>query len=163
MMTLPSRRIGNTIGFLICSGLMAYALYAEHVLFYMPCPLCVFQRIAVIALGIGFLLAAVHHPAGKGRIVYAGIIGLAGLFGIGVAGRHVWMQHLPADEVPACGPGLGYMVETLPFSEVLATVFTGSGECANIDWALFGLSMPMWVLIAVICLGAGGIWNNLRR
>ncbi len=143
--------------------MMAYALYAEHVLYYMPCPLCVFQRVAVILLGILFLLAALHNSSGGGRKVYAGLIALASAYGIAVAGRHVWMQNLPADEVPSCGPGLGYMVDNFPLSEVLAKVFTGSGECAEIDWAFLGLSMPVWVLIAVVCLGIGGIWNNLRN
>jgi disulfide bond formation protein DsbB len=142
---------------------MGFALYAEHVLFLMPCPLCVLQRIAVITLGIFFLVAALHNPASGARRLYSGLLALAGIFGIVVAGRHVWMQHLPADEVPSCGPGLGYMLETLPFSQVLAKVFTGSGECADVAWRLLGLSMPEWVLIAVICLGTGGVWNNLRQ
>ena len=162
-MTLPSRRAGNLVGFLICAGLMAFALYAEHVLFLMPCPLCVLQRIAVIALGLIFLVAALHNPSGRSRFAYSGATALAAIFGVVVAGRHVWMQHLPPDKVPACGPGLGYMIETLPFSEVLDKVFSGSGECAEVSWRLLGLSMPEWVLIAVICLGAGGIWNNLRK
>ena len=162
-MVLPSRRAGNFAGFLICAGMMAFALYAEHVLYLMPCPLCVLQRIAVIALGIIFLVAALHHPAGNGRWVYSGLLSIAAIFGLVVAGRHTWMQHLPADKVPACGPGLGYMLETLPFSEVLSKVFTGAGECAEVKWSLLGLSMPEWVLIAMICLGAGGVWNNLLR
>ncbi len=162
-MTLPSRRAGNFVGFLICAGLMAFALYAEHGLFLMPCPLCVLQRIAVIANGLALLVAALHNPAGASRRVYSGMIAVSAIFGIVVAGRHVWMQHLPPEKVPACGPGLGYMIETLPFSEVLDKVFSGSGECAEVSWSLLGLSMPEWVLVAVICLGAGGIWNNLRR
>ena len=162
-MTLPSRRAGNFVGFLICAGLMAFALYAEYGLFLMPCPLCVLQRIAVIAIGLVYLAAALHNPSGGARLVYSGLIAVSAVFGVVVAGRHVWMQHLPADQVPACGPGLGYMIETLPFSEVLDKVFSGSGECAEVSWSLLGLSMPEWVLVAVICLGAGGIWNNLRK
>ncbi len=162
-MTLPSRRAGNFVGFLICAGLMAFALYAEYGLFLMPCPLCVLQRIAVIAIGLVYLAAALHNPSGGARLVYSGLIAVSAVFGVVVAGRHVWMQHLPADQVPACGPGLGYMIETLPFSEVRDKVFSGSGESAEVSWSLLGLSMPEWVLVAVICLGAGGIWNNLRK
>ena len=161
-MHLPGRRAGNLLGFLVCAGLMGYALYAEHVLYLIPCPLCVFQRIAVIVMGLVFLVAALHGPTGRGRYVYTLLLLLGGLFGLFVAGRHVWIQNLPADEVPACGPGLDYMIETLPLSDVLGRVFTGSGECASVDWSLLGLSMPVWVLIAVACLTIGGVWNNLR-
>ncbi len=147
----------------MCAGMMAYALYAEHKLLLEPCPLCIMQRIAVISLGIVFLLAALHNPGGVGRYVYAVLLGIATLGGAIVAGRHVWLQLLPADQVPACGPGLDYMLDNFPFQQVIDMVFTGSGECASSDWSLLGLSMPAWVLIAVLAMGAVGIWNNIRR
>jgi disulfide bond formation protein DsbB len=153
----------NVAGFAACAALMAYALYAEHGLLLEPCPLCVFQRIAVIVLGIVFLLAAVT-PAGRAfRVTHAVLIGLVAAIGAGIAGRHVWLQSLPPDEVPACGPGLDYIIDSFPLSEALRLVFTGSGECATADWHFLGLSMPAWVLISVAILGAFGIWNNLRR
>ena len=158
-----SRRSFNLLGFLACAAMMAYALYAEHVLFLMPCPLCVFQRIAVIALGLVFLLAFMHGPKGNGRFVYAVLVLLATLVGAGVAGWHVRMQHLPADEVPSCGAGLDFMLDTLPLTDVLKMVFSGSGECAEIDWQFLGLSMPAWVLISVLVIGSFGVWNNLRK
>ena len=144
--------------------MMAYALYAEHVLYMQPCPLCVFQRMAVIGLGVVFLLAAVHNPSGKvGRGVYSvGILAAMGS-GIGVAGRHIWLQNLPPEEVPSCGPGFGYIIDSFPLSEALAMIFTGSGECATVDWSFLGLSMPTWVLISVVVLGGVGLWNNLLR
>ena len=142
---------------------MAYALYAEHVLYLMPCPLCVFQRMAVIAMGILFLLAAVHGPAAGGRKIYAALLALASLAGIVVAGRHVWLQNMPEDQVPACGPGFDYIMDSFPFSEALGMIFTGSGECADVDWHFLGLSMPTWVLISIVVLGAVAVWNNLRR
>jgi len=142
---------------------MGFALFAQHVLLLDPCPLCVFQRVAVISIGIIFLVAALHDPAGAARIVYAALLGAAALAGGAVAGRHAWLQQLPPDKVPSCGPGLDYMLETLPFTEVLSKVFTGSGECAEIVWQFLGLSMPAWVLVWMIGFGIGGVWNNLRR
>lgn len=162
-MKVPGVRLANLAGFLACAGLMAYALYAEHVLYLMPCPLCVFQRIAVIALGMVFLLAAIHNPGLSGRRVYALLAAAAAAAGIAVAGRHVWLQNLPPEEVPTCGPGFDFIMTTFPLSEALAMIFTGSGECADIDWQLLGLSMPAWVIIAVAALGAYALWNNLRR
>ena len=160
---LPSRRIVNFAGFAVCCGLMGFALFAQHVLLLDPCPLCVFQRVAVISIGIIFLVAALHNPHGAGRVVYGVLLALAAGGGAPVAGRHAWLQQLPPDQVPSCGPGLDYMLDTLPFTEVLSNVFRGSGECAEIVWQFLGLSMPGWVLVWMIALGGAGLWNNLRR
>ncbi len=162
-MTILGRRLLNTAGFLACAGLMGYALYAEHVLFLTPCPLCVFQRMAVIALGISFAIAALHDPLGRVRLIYIGLIAVTAGAGVGVAGRHVWLQSLPPDEVPSCGPGFDYIIESFPLADALKLIFTGSGECASIDWQFLGLSMPAWVVVSVALLGGFGIWNNLRR
>ena len=142
---------------------MGYALYAQHQLLLEPCPLCILQRFAVIALGIVFLISGLHNPAAKGRYVYAAVMAIATAFGVTVAGRHLWLQMIPEDQVPACGPGLDYLWENFPLADVINMVFRGSGECATIDWQFLGLSMPAWVLIAIIGLGSTGIWNNLRR
>jgi disulfide bond formation protein DsbB len=162
-MTIPGTRQLNLAGFLVCAGMMAFAVYAEHYLFLMPCPLCVFQRMAVISLGVIFLVAVLHNPAGWGKRVYAGLVVAAAGAGVSVAGRHVWLQSLPPDQVPACGAGYDYIMDTLPLGDALRTIFTGSGECATIDWQFLGLSMPAWVLISVTVIGAAGTWNNLRR
>jgi disulfide bond formation protein DsbB len=162
-MTIPGRRQLNIVGFLACAGMMGYALFAQHVLLLDPCPLCVFQRIAVISLGIVFLIAALHNPGGQGRFLYTVLIALAAGAGMAVSGWHVRLQNLPADEVPACGPGFDYIIDAFPLADALKMIFSGSGECASIDWQFLGLSMPAWVFIAVAVTGACGIWNNLRR
>jgi protein dithiol:quinone oxidoreductase len=155
-------RVANALGALACAGLMGYALYAQHMLGLEPCPLCIFQRVAVITLGSFFLLAALH-PAGKaGRRVYSVLLGLVALAGIGVAGRHVWLTTLPPERVPACGPGLDFMLESFPLKDALAMVLSGSGECASVEWRFLGLSMPGWVLVALLCLGAWGVFWNWR-
>ena len=162
-MRLPNRRLLNFAGFACCAGLMAFALYAEHVMLLEPCPLCVFQRIAIIVLGVVFLVAALHNPAGGFRFVYVALTLAAAAGGVAVAGRHLWLQNLPPDRVPACGPDLGYMMDAFPFGEMLKMVFTGSGECAKIAWEFLGLSMPAWVLIWAVALGILGVGNNLRK
>ena len=162
-MTWTGKRSLNVAFFAVCAGLMAYALYAEHRLLLEPCPLCVFQRIAVIALGILFAGAALHNARGAGRYVWSGLIALAAAAGAAIAGRHVWLQNLPPERVPSCGPGLGYILDSFPLGQALAMVFSGSGECATVDWSFLGLSMPAWVLAFAVLLGAFGAWNNLRR
>ena len=162
-MTLPGGRLLNLGGFLACAGMMGFALYAEYVLYLDPCPLCVFQRVAVILLGLLFLAAAIHNPQGAGRYVYTVLLAVAALFGIGVAGWHLRMQSLPADEVPTCGPGLDYILDNNTFGDALAIVFTGSGSCADVVWQFLGLSMPAWVLICLVGLLGVGLWANLRK
>lgn len=161
MTELRSRRGGNFAAVVVCTGMMAFALFSQYVWHLEPCPLCIFQRIALIALAMVFLLAGIHHPAGRiGQRVYAVLLAVAAATGAGVAGRHVWLQTLPKDQVPACGPGLDFMVDTFPVLEVLDMVLSGSGECANVSWRLFGLSMPVWTLVSFVLLGIWGVWLN---
>lgn len=142
--------------------MMGFALFAQHGLGLEPCPLCVFQRVGVIALGLVFLGAAVHNAGRIGARIW-GVLQLlvAGLAG-SVSARQVWLQNLPPDEVPACGPGLDYMFEVFPLMEALSMVFQGSGECAEIVWQFLGLSMPGWVLVCLLILGVGGLLANWR-
>ncbi len=162
-MKLPGKRQSNLLGFAICAGLMSFALYSQYQLYLDPCPLCVFQRMAVIAVGIVFLIAAIHDPPGWAGRVSALLIGFVAADGASVAGRHVWLQNLPPGEVPSCGPGFGYIMESFPLSEALSMIFQGSGECAEVHWQFLGLSMPGWTLIWFVGLGVFGVWNNLRR
>jgi disulfide bond formation protein DsbB len=147
-------------------GLMAYALYEQYVVGLEACPLCIFQRVALIALGVVFGIAALHAPRGAGARVYAIVGALVAAIGLGIAGWHVRMQHLPPDQVPSCGPGLGYMMEAFPLAEWIKMVFTGSGECANVNWSFLGLSMPAWVGIWFVGLGVlivAANWTRLTR
>lgn len=150
-------------GFVLCAGLMVVALYLQHVLELEPCPLCIFQRVFVIAIGLVMLLAAIHDPHGAGRRVYGGLVLVLAALGVVVAGRHVWLQHLPADRVPECGPGLEYMLDAFPLNEALALVFRGSGECAEVQWTLLGLSIPEWTLAIFVGLAFAGLYLLLAR
>ena len=156
-------RRGNLLGFVACACLLAYAYYAQFVLHLEPCPLCIFQRIGVFALGVLFLIAALHDPAAFGRQLYALLLSVAALATIGIAWRHLYIQSLPPGSVPACGASLDFMLKVFSLSEVLVKVLTGSGECARVTWEFLGLAMPAWVLISAVALGAWGLWINLRR
>lgn len=134
--------------FLACVGAMLTAWgYFQHYLGLEPCPLCILQRIVVIAMALLYLIAAVQNPAGFGRRIYAFLFTLVSLIGMGVSARHVWLQHLPPDQIPECGPGLDYLMDILPLDKVLGEVLTGSGECAEIAWRFFGLSIPAWTFV----------------
>ena len=161
-MTLANKRHLNFAGFLACVAMMGFALFSQHVLLLDPCPLCVFQRLAVILLGLVLLVAALHDSGRSGARIYAACAGIVAAGGAAVAGWHVRLQNLPSDEVPSCGPGLGYLVDNFPLSEAISLIFKGSGECAEVAWRFLGLSMPTWVVISLLGLGIGGVWNNLR-
>jgi protein dithiol:quinone oxidoreductase len=156
-------RRGNLLGFLACACLLAYAYYAQYVMHLEPCPLCIFQRIGIFMLGVMFLIAALHDPVAFGRRAYAALVALAAVVTIGVAARHLYIQSLPPDAVPACGASLDFMLKIFSLSEVLVKVLKGDGECAKVTWEFLGLAMPAWVLISAVALGAWGLWINLRR
>ncbi len=155
------RRLVNGLLALVCAALMGFALFAQYGLQLEPCPLCVLQRVAVISVGLILLLACLHGPGKTGARVYGLLAASAATLGALVAGRHIWLQGLPAGEVPACGPGLDYMLDVFPLTEVLRMVFTGSGECAEIVWQFLGLSMPGWVLVWCVFLFVAALVVNL--
>jgi disulfide bond formation protein DsbB len=163
--TLQSaRRPLNTAAFLWCAGLLSFGYYLQFHDGLDPCPLCIFQRIAFMTTGVLFLAAAVQAPGRTGNRIYAVLISLAGLTGAAISSRHIWLQNLPPGQVPECGPGLDYMLEVFPLTDTLKMAFTGSGECAEVSWSLFGLSMPAWALLNFLGLvTAGLVLNWLNR
>lgn len=151
------------LGFLACAGLLAYALYTQFALHLQPCPFCIFQRVAMAAAGVLFLIGGLHAPKGRtGRRVYGALTLLACLIGAGIAARHVWVQVFPPP-VSACGAGLDFLVEMQGWSGAIRKVLTATGDCSNIDWRFLGLSMPAWVLIWFLALGAWALWAGFRR
>lgn len=137
-------------------------LFLEEQLGLAPCPLCMTQRLFLVLMGVFALIAALHNPSGWGRRLYGGLCTLAAVTGGAVAARHVWLQHLPEDQVPACGPSLEYMLDTLPFSETFTIVMMGDGNCADTLWTFMGFSIPeqtlaLFIVVTCICL-----WQTLR-
>ena len=157
-----STRISFILGFLLCAAAIGVALYFQHVVGLEPCPLCVFQRISVILLGSVFLLAALHNPGAVGTRIYGLLISLASLLGIGIAARHLWLQYGPHEEL-GCGPGLEYMMEVMPLDEVISSVFEGTGDCGEILWSLFGISIPGWTLMFFVAVLAFGLKKLFGR
>ena len=152
----------NLGGFAICAALIAYALYSQLYLGLEPCPLCIFQRIGIALLGVVFLAAALHHPRGWGRYLYALAIAMTALATLLVAARHMYVQSLPPGTLPSCGAPLSVLLKFTPLWEVVRKVLTGSGECSEVNWRLLGLTMPAWVLLWALALGSVGVIANLR-
>ncbi len=145
---LPSTRTLALLGFLTCAAMIGGGLYFEHVMALTPCPLCIAQRIAFAATGLVCLLAFLHNPGRSGYKTYTGLMMLFALSGVGLAARQLYLQSLPADLVPACAPPLEFLIETASTSELLRIFLNGTGDCAEVQWSLFGISIPGWSLIA---------------
>lgn len=160
---LPSPRQTNFLIFAICAILLAVAFYMEHVMGLVPCPLCMTQRIFVLLVGALALLAFVQGPRRTGRRVYATLGLLAAILGGAFSSRQLWLQSLPPDKVPSCGPDLSYILDTFPLLDALKVMVTGDGNCAEVTWTLFGISIPGWTLMAFFALAALNIWQFVRR
>lgn len=153
MKTLCNYRVMALLGTAGCaSGLLMAIFYFQKHLGLEPCPMCIFQRVAMLAAGLVFLIAAIHGPQAGGRWGYAALAMLACDIGAFIAGRHTWLQGLPEDQRPACGPTLNYLMDMLPLREVVQTVLSGDGNCAKIDWTLLGYSIPAWTFVLFIAL-----------
>lgn len=155
------RQTINLLAALVCAGMVGYAIYSEKVLGYVPCPLCMFQRVCIGALGLVFLIAGLHRARRVGSIVHGVVITLVAGSAIWVAARHVWIQNQPPGSVPACGAPLDALMEMFPLHDVIRRVMTGGGECGVIDWTFLGVSMPGWVLISAAALALVGVLNNI--
>jgi disulfide bond formation protein DsbB len=141
------------LGFVICVASMLFAVfYLERILFLDPCPLCILDRVVIMSLAAFFLLALLIGP----KTIFARIIGLLcillSIVGVGLASRHIWLQNLPKDQVPECGPDLYFMLDTLPLFETLKKTLTGSGSCADVSWEFAGLTIPEQTLILFVFL-----------
>ncbi|NCT67409.1 MAG: disulfide bond formation protein B [Rhodanobacteraceae bacterium] len=151
------------LGALACLGLLAYALFEQFQMGVEPCPKCIFQRVAFIAMGLVFIAGAVHAPRAVGRRVYALLVALAAVIGSVVAVRHLIVQFSPKDPLMAgCGPGLNYLLDAFPVAEAIKKAFMATGDCGEISWTFLGLTMPAWSLIWFVLLGGGALWAGFR-
>ena len=160
--SLSPRLVFVGLALLALISMVFARVYLQAFLGLEACPLCMAQRVFVVLWGVLALVAAVHNPRSWGMQVYAALCGLAAWAGAGVAARHVWLQHLPADQVPACGPSLDYMLDTLPFRETLSIVLAGDGNCAKIDWTFLGFSIPEQTLAVFCAVLLVCLWQAVR-
>lgn len=159
-------RLGYLAGLAVCAALIGFALYLQYVKGEDPCPLCMVQRIAFIALGAVFLIAALHGPGRTAASIYGLLLLALAAAGAAVAGRHVWLQSLPKHMVPECGPGLDFILERFPPGKALELILRGSGECAEKGWTFLGLTIAGWALVWFVALALLAIaltWARLAR
>lgn len=162
-MRLPSPRSIFLLVFLAVVFLLGAAFYLEYVEGLEPCPLCITQRVMLLSAGLVSLIAFLHNPAAGGRRIYGLLVSLSALGGLYFSGRQLWLQSLPDDQVPACGPGITYMIDAFPMLDVLETLLKGDGNCAEVHWTLLGLSIPGWTALGFVGLILLGVWQASRN
>ncbi len=147
MFALKTYKTGVWVVVIVAALCTAASFFAQYGLGMNPCPLCIFQRVGVMAVGMIALLAAILPSKKKaGKLVGSVAISIPALIGLGIAIRHRYIQGLPPDEVPSCGPGLNYMVDNMPFTGMIEKVLMGSGECASVANVL-GVPLPIWSIL----------------
>jgi disulfide bond formation protein DsbB len=148
---------------LACAGLLAFGYYLQYFDNQDPCPLCLVQRGFFYGIVLVFAVAALHSPGRVGHWAYCAAATVLALGGGGTAMRQVWLQHLPKDQVPACGPDLFFMMENFPLSRTFEKLFMGSGQCAEVNWRFLGLSIAEWSLAWFAALTLYALWLGIRR
>lgn len=159
------RKMGSVpffVGALACALLLGFGYYLQYARGLEPCPLCLVQRGFFYATGGIFLIAALHSPGRAGSVTYSILAFLFAASGAATASRQVWLQHLPPDKVPQCGPDLFFMLENFPLAQALKKLVAGSGECAAVDWTFLGLSIAEWSLAWFVVLGCYALWLAVR-
>ncbi|MGE0384716.1 MAG: disulfide bond formation protein B [Gammaproteobacteria bacterium] len=159
---LDARRLPFAVIAAGCAALLAYGFHLQFVQFQEPCPMCILQRYFYMLAMLFCLAGAVHGARGRARAVHAALVAAASLGGGGVAARQVWLQHLPPDRVPECGPGLDFMLQIYPWHEAILKAFKGTGDCALVTWTFLGLSIAEWSLACFALMAAAAIGVALR-
>lgn len=148
--------------FLLCTGLISYALYLQQVEELLPCPLCIFQRMAYWLVGLTALAAFMHAPQRWGQRLYSGLIALFAFIGAIVAGRHAWLIRYPDSFECGISPEEEFL-NSLPLAQWWPAMFEANGDCTDNSWQLLTLAMPDWSLFAFIGLMIMAIWLGCAR
>jgi disulfide bond formation protein DsbB len=148
--------------FALCVGEVCFGvIYLQMMKGIEPCPMCIMQRYALLGIGFVALVGALHN---RRAIVYGALVTLVALVGGGVAVRQSWLQFYPPQTM-GCGPGLEFMLENFPLTELLPKLFRGEGDCSAVDWTLFGLSVANWgfITFAGIVIVTPWVVRRFRR
>lgn len=148
MLTLQ-RTIGAMV-VVITMGALGYALWVESVHHVEPCYLCVLQRAAFIGCGVAGLLWCLLPVRRWSRYLGGSLLSVFALIGAGLAARQIWLQHLPVDKAPACGPGFHYLVENFPLKDTLPLLLKGDGNCAVVNWRFLSFTMAQWAAVVFV-------------
>ena len=131
---------------LVSLGLLGFGAILQQWKHIEPCPMCIMQRYAFLAVGVIALVGALQNPARMGQKIYSVLIVLAAGTGLGIGARQSWLQWFPP-KFMECGPDLEYLLNSFPLGQALPKIFAGSGDCSQVDWTFLGLSIANWAVI----------------
>ncbi|KAF1049886.1 MAG: Disulfide bond formation protein B [Xylophilus sp.] len=135
--------------------MLAFGLYLQHVVGLEPCPMCIVQRYALVAVavfaGIG---AALRGRAGQ--VATSLLVAVFAAFGAFVAARQSWLQWNPP-EFATCGRDFYGMIESFPLQRAIPMIFRGSGDCTQVDWTFLGGSIANWSFLCFVILGLAAL------
>ena len=161
-MRIPIRAVFAAI-LVGCAAMLAGAIfYFQEQLGLDPCPMCILSRYSFIAIGVVALVGLIHGPRGRAPKVYASLIALFAVVGVGISMRHSYLQHFPP-ATESCGSDLEFLMNTLPLTQALPKTFAGTGSCSQVDWKMLGLSIPEWALVWFAIFGIAAVWAAFRR
>ena len=141
---VPTRAWFATLA-LGCFGLVAIGLELQALFRLAPCPLCIFQRLLYLVIGVvgllGFALPA-------GRMLWTGLGGALALGGFSVAAYQTWMQAFP-ELATECGYADPNAIERLVdwLGMQYPGLFLATGFCTSRDWVFLDLSMANWSML----------------
>lgn len=138
-------------------GLIGVALYLQHGLDMLPCPLCVIQRYLFLTVGVLALLGAY---TGQPKL-FAGLGLLAALGGAATAGKHLWVLAHPG---LSCGiDPMETFLNKIPTAQYLPFLFKADGLCEDALAPWFGLSIPQWSFLWFGLFSLTLAWLLIRR
>lgn len=147
-----------------CFALMGFGAYwLQGKLGLLPCPLCVAQRIAFLAVGIVALAAAVVGPTRRWAVrLWSALTSLLSLAGLVVALRHVWVLYFPQSLDCGISPEERFL-NALALARWWPTMFEANGDCADVKWKFLALTIPEWAAVWFAGLLAVSLWLFFRR
>ena len=141
----------SAVNLLVGLGLVIGAYLFQLIGYYDPCPLCILQRWAfgfIAVCGLVLLIPNLYPLINKLILFIASLLSLGGGM---IAGRQIYLQHLPTDQIPTCAPPMDWLMDTLPFMELIQTILLGDGNCAEYQWR-FIFNFAEWALLFFVML-----------
>jgi disulfide bond formation protein DsbB len=161
-----STRLTYIFSFLAICGILGTSVYLQVAEGIMPCPLCTLQRITFGVIGGLLFLGILLYRKRMATILLNFFVVVFSILGFIFAARQTWLQHFPSSSGSECGVSLDYMIQALPWSEVLEKIFTGSAECTTRQWELLSMSIPEWSVIffcILFCVGGLLFIRDLKQ
>ena len=163
-MRLPKSSTIHLFIFLMSVALLGIAFFMQYALALKPCILCISQRIIIAILGSLSMLVLLFKLQGTTTLrCYCTLQCIFSLFGGALSIRQLYLESMPSSAHATCLPGMEYLLNVLPWSQVLKMMLLGSVECGTIQWQFLGLTMAGWLLFVFVLFAILNIIEMVRQ